>query len=108
MRLKDKVAIVTGGAGGIGRETCKLFALEGARILIAEVELDVAEKVAEELAAKGYEAKAAKVDVRDFNDAKQLIKTAIKIFGHIGILANVAGGSAGIVLKTKTSIFSEH
>ncbi len=42
MRLRDKVAIVTGGAGGIEREICELFAMEGAKILIAEVVLNVA------------------------------------------------------------------
>ena len=107
MRIKDKVAVVTGGAGGIGRETCELFAREGARLLIAEVELDAATKIAEELSTKGFEAKAVKVDVRNFNDAKQLVETAIDVFGHIDILVNVAGGSAGVFLKTKHSIFAE-
>ena len=106
-KLQGKVAIVTGGAGGIGKETCELFALEGARLLIAEVELGAAEKVAEEFGKKGYEAKAAKVDVRDFNDAKQLVETAIDIFGDVDILVNVAGGSAGVFLKTKHSVFAE-
>ena len=95
MRLKDKVAIVTGGAGGIGRETCELFTQEGARLLIAEVDLDAAKNIAEELTKKGYKAETAKVDVRNFNNAKQLAETAIDTFGHIDILVNVAGGSAG-------------
>ena len=107
MRLKDKVAVITGGAGGIGREACELFVQEGARLLIAEVELDAADKAAEELRAKGFQAKTAKVDVREYNDAKQLVKTAIDIYGHIDILVNVAGGSAGVFLKTKHSIFAE-
>ena len=107
MRLKDKVAVITGGAGGIGREACELFVQEGARLLIAEVGLDAADNTAEELRAKGFQAKTAKVDVRDYNDAKQLVKTAIDIYGHIDILVNVAGGSAGEFLKTKHSIFAE-
>ena len=107
MRLKDKVAIVTGGAGGIGRETCQLFTQEGARLLIAEIELDAAKKIAEELTKKGYKAETAGVDVRNFDDAKQLAETAIDIFGHIDILVNVAGGSAGVFLETRHSIFAE-
>lgn len=107
MRLKDKVAIVTGGAGGIGRETCELFTQEGARLLIAEVDLDAAKNIAEELTKKGYKTKTAKVDVRNLNDAKQLAETAIDISGHIDILVNVAGGSAGVFLETKHSIFAE-
>lgn len=107
MRLKDKVAIVTGGAGGIGRETCELFTREGARLLIAEVDLDAAKNIAEELTEKGYKTKTAKVDVRNLNDAKQLAETAIDIFGHIDILVNVVGGSAGVFLETKHSIFAK-
>jgi len=107
MRLKDKVAIITGGAGGIGQETCNLFTQEGAKLLIAEVDLNAAEEVAKDLSAKGFIAKAAKVDVTDFNDAKQLVSRAIELFGHVDILVNIAGGSAGTFIKTKYSLFHE-
>ena len=52
MRLKDKVAILTGGAGGIGRETCELFASEGAVLMIADVDYDGAIKLADDLKSR--------------------------------------------------------
>lgn len=107
MRLKDKVAIITGGAGGIGQETCNLFTQEGAKLLIAEVDLNAAEEVAKNLSAKGFMAKAAKVDVTDFNEARQLVGRAIEVFGHVDILVNIAGGSAGTFIKTKLGLFHE-
>ena len=107
MRLKDKVAIITGGGGGIGGQVCALFAQEGARLLIAETDLKAANKILAELGEKGYKAETAEVDVRNFDEAKRLMKTAMDLFGQIDILVNVAGGSAGVFLKTKHSIFAE-
>ena len=107
MRLKDKVAIITGGGGGIGGQVCALFAQEGAKLLIAETDLNAASNILEELGEKGDKAESAEVDVRNFDEAKQLVKTAIDLFGQIDILVNVAGGSAGVFLKSKHSIFAE-
>jgi NAD(P)-dependent dehydrogenase (short-subunit alcohol dehydrogenase family) len=107
MRLKDKVAIITGGGGGIGGQVCSLFAEEGARLLIAEIDLNAASKIVKELGEKGYKAETAEVDVCNFDAAKQLIKTALDVFGQIDILVNVAGGSAGVFLKSKHRIFAE-
>ena len=107
MRLKDKVAILTGGAGGIGGETCELFASEGAKLMIADVDYDGATKLADDLNARGREASAINVDVRSLDGAKQLVEETLASFGRIDILANIAGGSAGVFLKTKHAIFSE-
>ena len=107
MRLKDKVAILTGGAGGIGRETCELFASEGAKLMIADVDYEGATKLADDLNARGHEASAINVDVRSLDVAKQLAEETLASFGQIDILANIAGGSAGVFLKTKHAIFSE-
>ena len=107
MRLENKVAIITGGAGGIGQETCNLFAQEGAKLLIAEANFSAAEEVAKNFSAKGFVAKAIEVDVTNFNDAKKMVDRAIELFGHVDILANIAGGSAGPFIKTKYSFFHE-
>ncbi len=107
MRLKDKVAIITGGGGGIGGEVCSLFAEEGARLLIAEIDLNAAAKKVKDLEVKGYKAETTEVDVRNLEAANQLIKRALETFGQIDILVNVAGGSAGVFLKSKHSIFAE-
>jgi len=101
------VAIITGGAGGIGQETCSLFVHEGAKVLIAEFDIKGAEEVAKNFTEKGFTVKAKKVDVTDFNDAKQLVSYAIQLFGHVDILVNIAGGSAGTFIKTKYSLFHE-
>jgi NAD(P)-dependent dehydrogenase (short-subunit alcohol dehydrogenase family) len=107
MRLKDQVAIVTGGASGIGRETCKLFVAEGATVMIADLVSEAAEGLAAELRAQGYEVAAMAVDVTNMEEAQNLAETTVSNFGRIDILANIAGGSAGPVIKTKYSSFAE-
>ncbi|MBU2536679.1 MAG: glucose 1-dehydrogenase [Chloroflexi bacterium] len=107
MRLKDKVAIITGGASGIGRETCRLFAREGAKIMVADLLIEEANKVADELKAQGHQAIAMKVDVTRLGEANRLAKFTLDKFAQIDILANIAGGSAGPVIKTKHSLFAE-
>ena len=101
MRLKDKVAIITGGGGDIGRETCKLFAREGAKIMIADLIIGKANKIADELKAQGHQAEAMKIDVTSFDEANRLAGATLDKFGQIDILANIAGGAAGPVIKTK-------
>lgn len=107
MRLKDKVAIVTGGSGGIGTCTCERLAAEGAKIVIGEIETEGAKQLAERLNASGHEAKSMQVDVNEFEEARQLAQYTLDTFGQIDILANIAGGSAGVFLKSKHSIFAE-
>jgi NAD(P)-dependent dehydrogenase (short-subunit alcohol dehydrogenase family) len=107
MRLKDQVAIVTGGANGIGRETCKLFVSEGATVMIADLVSEAADDLATELRAQGHEVAAMATDVTDMDQAQNLAEATISSFGRIDILANIAGGSAGPVIKTKLSLFAE-
>lgn len=107
MRLKDKVAIVAGGASGIGRATCQLFAREGARIVVADIAIEEANKVADGIKALGGEAIALKVDVRRLEDAEKMLKTALDKFGHVDILANVAGGSAGPLIQSERGPFAK-
>ena len=107
MRLKDQVAIVTGGASGIGRETCKLFVGEGATVMIADLVSEAADGLATELRAQGHEVAAIATDVTNMDEAQNLAEATIASFGRIDILANIAGGSAGPVIKTKYSLFAE-
>ena len=107
MRLKDQVAIVTGGASGIGRETCKLFVGEGATVMIADLVSEAADGLAAELRAQGHEVTAVVTDVTDMDAAQNLAETTVSSFGRIDILANIAGGSAGPVIRTKYSPFAE-
>ena len=107
MRLKDQVAIVTGGASGIGRETCKLFVGEGATVMIADLVSGAVDGLASELRDQGYAVAAMTIDVTDADATRHLAETTLSTFGRIDILANIAGGSAGPVIKTKYSPFAE-
>jgi NAD(P)-dependent dehydrogenase (short-subunit alcohol dehydrogenase family) len=107
MRVKNKVAIVTGGGNGIGHQTSLLLAKEGAKVLVADLIFEKASNVADEIKAQGNEAVAIKVDVTSLKDTDKMIETAIDRFGQIDILANIAGGSAGPVIKTKPILFSQ-
>lgn len=107
MRVKDKVAIITGGAGGIGQATCKLLAQEGARIMVADLVAEQAQRVADEIRALGHQAEAWQVNVTEFEQANGLARATVDRFGRIDILVNIAGGSAGPVIKTKQQVFAE-
>ena len=93
MNIKDWVAIVTGSATGIGRRTALRLAREGAKVIIADIDIAGANKVADEIKALGREAIALKVDVTSLDEANQMAKTTLDKFGQIDILANIAGGA---------------
>ncbi len=88
MRLKDKVAIVTGGASGFGEGIVRKFVAEGAQVLIADRDLDKALDVA---ASVGGHARALKVDVANAADVRLMMETAELHFGRLDILVNNAG-----------------
>lgn len=94
MKLKDKVAIVTGGAGAIGQAIARQMAGEGARIAVVDLNIQQAQLVAEELQQNTVNAVAVHVDVRDRQSVNQMVQTVIDTFGSIDILVNNAGGSA--------------
>jgi 3-oxoacyl-[acyl-carrier protein] reductase len=91
MQLQNKVAIVTGGANGIGRATARRYAREGARVVVADIEFENAQKVAEEICAEGGQALAVAVDVRARESAEELLARAVAGFGRVDILAAIAG-----------------
>jgi NAD(P)-dependent dehydrogenase (short-subunit alcohol dehydrogenase family) len=95
MLLKDKVALVTGSASGIGRGIAEKFAREGCDLIINDLYLDRAQKVAEEIRSLGREAIAIKADIGNSSEVKKMIKTAADRFGRIDILVNNAGGVSG-------------
>ena len=92
MKLKDKVAVIVGGANGIGKRTSKLFAGEGAKVLIADIGIEAAEAVAKEIKAAGHQdVMAFKVDHTKEEDSFKMVEFALEKFGQIDILANIAG-----------------
>ncbi|MCT4371619.1 SDR family oxidoreductase [Yangia mangrovi] len=95
MNLANKVAIITGAGAGIGAATAKLFAAEGAQVVVADYDATNAKDVADEI---GNSAIAIEVDVRDSASVKAMIDETISAFGGIDILVNNAGrGSLGTV-----------
>jgi len=91
IKLKDKVAIVTGGGTGIGEAICKKFAREGAKILINGLSGDPIKDVAKAIADDGGEAITFEGDVSDEAAARGCVDTAIKRYGKLDILINNAG-----------------
>ena len=97
LRLKNKVALITGGGGGIGRATAERFAQEGAKVIIAEIDPEVGESAAESARSFGTEsggdAYFIPTDVTDEDSVKSVIAETIKRYDRLDILHNNAGGS---------------
>lgn len=91
MQLAEKVALITGGASGIGRATALLFARAGAAIAIADVNADAGRRVADAIVQSGGRAFFESADVTRAADCQQVVERAIREFGRIDILFNNAG-----------------
>jgi NAD(P)-dependent dehydrogenase (short-subunit alcohol dehydrogenase family) len=91
VRLDTKVAIVTGGAGGIGRASSLLFAAEGAKVLVADRDAPGSEAVAEAIRAGGGDAAACTVDVSSAEQVQSMIADAVGRWGRLDVLFNNAG-----------------
>lgn len=90
-RLEGKVAIVTGGARGIGKAICSRLAAEGASLAIVDIMLDVAQATADEFKAAGVNARAYAANVAKPEDADKTVADVIADFGKVDILVNNAG-----------------
>ena len=91
MKLVGKVALVTGGAQGIGKAVSLLLARNGADIVVSDVNLEKAEETAREVQALGRKALAIKADVATLSDVEKMVDTAMAQFGKVDILVNNAG-----------------
>ncbi len=91
MKLKDKVAIITGAAKGIGKAIAIEFVKEGAKVVVADIDFEGAQKTVEELKKMGGEAIAVKVNVADPDDVRSMVEKAVEKFGKVDILINNAG-----------------
>jgi NAD(P)-dependent dehydrogenase (short-subunit alcohol dehydrogenase family) len=95
--LSGKVAIVTGGASGLGRATVELFAREGAKVVMADVNTDLGEQVATELTAQGsHTVRFKRTDVSNADDVQALVDFAMSEFGGLHVMFNNAGISGAM------------
>jgi NAD(P)-dependent dehydrogenase (short-subunit alcohol dehydrogenase family) len=95
MRLKDKVAVITGAASGIGKATAELFVKEGAKVVIADISSE-GKKVADNL---GQNTLFIETDLRKEEDIKKMIKETVNKFGKIDILMNNAGIGKNVFIE---------
>ena len=90
-RLEGKVALITGGASGIGEATARLFAKEGAKVVITDVQTEKGQAVADGIKAAGGEAAFVKANVVREAQAKRMVEFTVRKYGRLDILFNNAG-----------------
>lgn len=99
-RLPGTVAIVTGAGAGIGRAIALVFAREGAKVVVADIDLAAAEATAATIAAGGGSARAVEVDVTDAASVEGMVSATVRSFGTLNVLVNNAGvGTEGDVVE---------
>jgi len=103
MRLKNKVAVITGGAQGIGRAIAVGMAREGAKVVVADLQSEKAGSVADEVKILGGDALGSEVNVADESSVKRLAEATFAEFGRVDILVN----DAGVYLKSSVVDMSE-
>ncbi|KPL04558.1 MAG: 3-ketoacyl-ACP reductase [candidate division Zixibacteria bacterium SM23_73_2] len=104
MKLKDRVAIVTGGASGIGKAISERFAREGAGVVICDVDLKSAQEISDRLKEKDVNSKAFEVDVSDSSQVERVVNNIVEEFKRIDILVNNAGISKdSLLIRTDPS-----
>ena len=106
MRLKDRVAVVTGGGLGIGRAIAEAFAREGAHVVVADLNDSAAREIIQVIQAKGGDARFVRTDVADAQDAERMVEFAVATYGRLDILVNSAGVYArGDVVSTSLQMW---
>jgi len=107
MRLKDKVALVTGGASGMGESTARLFAREGAKVVVSDVLERESTQVVDLINAAGGDALFLRHDVADEAQWAQTVRTTLQRYGRLNILVNNAGISGAVPNRTSLDYFDK-
>ena len=108
LRLKDKVAIVTGSSSGIGKAIAFRFGQEGAKVVLAARRLPLCEQTVSQISQQGGEAIAIQTDVADEQQVERLMADTVGRYGQIDILVNNAGiGGGGRLAETSTEAFDQ-
>ena len=103
-RVDGKVAIVTGGGSGIGREASQLLSEAGAAVVVTDIDIDAADETAAAIVAEGRSAVAVKHDVGSPDDWTAVIDATLDCFGSLSVLVNNAGVSGGVGMFEDTSL----
>ena len=90
MRLEKKVAVVTGGASGIGAAICELFAREGARVVVADIDSHRGAQTVSSIESDGGDAIFVKTDVSQENEVSDLVTATLDSYGGVDVLVNDA------------------
>ena len=110
MRLKDKVAVITGAASGIGRQSAIRFAAEGAHIVAVDLNRQAGEETAEQVEANGGKAIFVEADVSKASDCQRMVVAAEESFGKLNVMFNNAGimlGEDGDAESTTESVWEK-
>ena len=91
MMLNEKVAIITGAAQGIGKATAKLFVEQGAKVVVADIQMEKANETVNEIIATGGNAIVLKVDITSASDVEHVFQKTLEAYGKIDIVVNNAG-----------------
>jgi 3-oxoacyl-[acyl-carrier protein] reductase len=102
MRLKDKVAIITGAGRGIGQATALKFAREGAKVMVCDIKQDWIDETVQHCRALGAEAIGQVADVRDMKSLETMVKRTVDEWGRVDVLVNNAGIVADAQVKNMT------
>lgn len=105
MRLESKVALITGGAHGMGESTARIFAREGAKVAIADVLEREGRQVAASIAAAGGDALFLRLDVSEEQQWVEAVRATVERFGRLDILVNNAGISGAVPDRMSTEYF---
>src|SRR5205809_1904181 len=105
-RLKDKVGLITGAGSGIGEASARRFAAEGARVVVADIDLDAARRTVEEISSTSPDSVAEQVDVTEQTQTVAVADRVARRFGRIDVLFNNAGiAGVGDLLETEPELF---
>ena len=102
-KFKDKVAVITGAAGGIGRAIAEKFAQEGMKVVLSDIEKENLSQTVEDFKKRGYNVIGVPTDVSKIDDVKNLAQTVIENYGSVHILVNNAG--VGFAGKSSTTVW---
>jgi 3-oxoacyl-[acyl-carrier protein] reductase len=101
-RLEDKIVVITGGGSGIGRETAKVLAKEGAKVVVADINMKGCEETVGEIRDSGGEAFAVQLDVSDRRQSRRMIADTVERYGRVDVLINNAGITQDALISKMT------